>query len=136
MVFFVDVVVVTKDPEVRIYEYQEGLRTQGDEQTKEVDGSQGLVLKKRQTLLLQTRVGARRQPAALAAGYLDLADSPTPRKMFVVVLTQGWDIICLDSGLNVMWEASVSKKIPDGYFIRSGHPVASLFAGISPLSVV
>eukprot|EP00898_Chlorokybus_atmophyticus_P005991 jgi/Chlat1/6393/Chrsp44S05841 len=60
-----------------------------------------------------------RRAIALATGHLDPPPSPsagnTPRrKRVIVVVTTGWQIMCYDHNLQLVWETSVKAEWPDG----------------------
>lgn len=103
---------MTREPEIQVYQYSDLAAAAGDK------ANGRMVLQKKVSLLLETRVASRRQPVAVAAGYFELADNGAPRQMHIVVLTQGWDVICFDADLKVVWETSITKEIPEGSYIR------------------
>lgn len=72
------------------------------------------------------RVGTGRKPVAMASGYLsrdagssDGSDGDVKNKkppQVVVVLTDGWIVMCFDHHLKLMWESSVQEYIPPGLY--------------------
>jgi hypothetical protein len=56
-----------------------------------------------------------RQPVALAAGYLDAYNPAQPRNQYIVVVTDGWTIICYDWQLELQWERTIEADVSHSF---------------------
>ena len=82
------------------------------------------------------RVSAGRRAIALAAGHLvpagDSASSRSARKAVVVVVTEGWHVLCFDHNLRLMWERTLQESFPRHARVREVAVMvsdASMFEG-------
>mmetsp|Transcript_21460 Transcript_21460/g.51195 ORF Transcript_21460/g.51195 Transcript_21460/m.51195 type:complete len:700 (-) Transcript_21460:224-2323(-) len=67
------------------------------------------------------RMSAGRRAVAMATGYLDpqaVELVRALRKQVVVVVTAGWDVLCFDHNLRLMWEASIREEMPHHAEVR------------------
>mmetsp|Transcript_9037 Transcript_9037/g.25956 ORF Transcript_9037/g.25956 Transcript_9037/m.25956 type:complete len:704 (-) Transcript_9037:142-2253(-) len=87
----------------------------------------------------KVRMTAGRKAVTMATGYLD-PEQPelvrALRKQVVVVVTAGWNILCFDHNLRLMWETSIRDSLPHHAEIRevaihiSNHTMAQGDRGV------
>lgn len=70
-----------------------------------------------------------RRPVALGSGYIDV-ESGVKRHKVIVVLTEGWVVMCFDHKLNLMWESHPVDNPDPSLF----HTEASILIDPTPLS--
>lgn len=58
-------------------------------------------------LLSAVLVKSGRQAVALASGYVEPYSESRSRTQLIVVVTEGWDVLCFDSNLKLLWYAFV-----------------------------
>jgi len=105
----IEIIILTREPDIQVYEFQE--------LSNEKNGN--LKLKFSSPLALETRVIKKRQPAAVGVGYFDLYKPNQPtRKQYIVILNQGWSILCYNHKLELLWERSIDFQIPKDYYIK------------------
>ena len=82
------------------------------------------------------RVSAGRRAIALAAGHLvpagDPASSRSARKAVIVVVTEGWHVLCFDHNLRLVWERTLQESFPRHARVREVAVMvsdASMFEG-------
>lgn len=111
-----DVVLVTKQPSVKIIAKDELLYRTG----KKGDFKPASAQYEATLLSSIVRLSAGRQPAALAAGYIDPPpkDPVTLRRQVIVVVTQDWTVLCFDEKLKLMWESNLQDFVPDDFYHR------------------
>lgn len=66
-------------------------------------------VKHESSLLPDVRVGSGRRPIALQTGYLTPIDLQRnqKREQHIVVVTDGWTILCFSSTLKLIWESNL-----------------------------
>eukprot|EP00026_Physarum_polycephalum_P003889 Phypoly_transcript_03906.p1 GENE.Phypoly_transcript_03906~~Phypoly_transcript_03906.p1 ORF type:complete len:676 (+),score=80.54 Phypoly_transcript_03906:81-2108(+) len=83
---------------------------------------------KAQSSLMRT-VGVRsgRRPVGLASGYLKTSEQESTQ--VIVVVTDGWIVMCYDHNLELLWESIPVDEVPEGYYheevaiLIAPHPV-------------
>lgn len=104
-----ELVLVTKDPSIKILRCVQG--------STETAPGEALQMLKEQSLLSSLSLRIGRQPIAVATGYIQRFSSTELRQMVIVVVTEGWAVICFDHNLNKMWEKSVTVHHPHGMYL-------------------
>lgn len=82
----------------------------------DVDGWRSLPLRAEASLLSRSvRVASGRRPVAMASGYLEhersapgLGARGAARQQVIVVLTDGWAVLCFNASLHLLWESAVA----------------------------
>eukprot|EP00823_Brevimastigomonas_motovehiculus_P006167 TRINITY_DN4981_c0_g1_i1.p1 TRINITY_DN4981_c0_g1~~TRINITY_DN4981_c0_g1_i1.p1 ORF type:complete len:882 (-),score=169.57 TRINITY_DN4981_c0_g1_i1:218-2863(-) len=92
-----EIILATREPKLKIFD---AVNTGGNEQ---------LVLRKEVSLLATTMVKTGRQPIALATGYIEPYNPLKSRAQVIVVVTDGWSILCFDDKLRLLWERTVDN---------------------------
>lgn len=75
----------------------------------------GVLMAEASLLPNRVRMTAGRRAVAMATGYLDPMSTELVRalrKQVVVVVTAGWNIMCFDHNLKLMWETSIREDFP------------------------
>lgn len=76
----------------------------------------GFRVKYETTLLPDVKVGSGRRPVGLQSGFLtpfDPKNPNQPRQQVIVVVTDGWSVLCFNHLLKLMWETTISD-VPRG----------------------
>eukprot|EP00012_Vannella_robusta_P008163 CAMPEP_0206192598 /NCGR_PEP_ID=MMETSP0166-20121206/6056_1 /ASSEMBLY_ACC=CAM_ASM_000260 /TAXON_ID=95228 /ORGANISM="Vannella robusta, Strain DIVA3 518/3/11/1/6" /LENGTH=821 /DNA_ID=CAMNT_0053609129 /DNA_START=92 /DNA_END=2558 /DNA_ORIENTATION=- len=81
------------------------------------------------SLLPQFAITYGRRPVALAVGYID-PPSNVQRKQVIVVLTDGWVVMCFDYELRLLWESHAVENPNPSFF----HREASILIDHTPLT--
>lgn len=113
-----EVVYATRDCTLKVIEISPGTM-----------GTKATPTAKAQTSLLR-KVGVRsgRRPVALASGYLK-SSTTQEEKQVIVVVTDGWIVMCYDHKLELLWESIPVDEVPEGYYheevaiLIAPHPV-------------
>jgi len=82
-------------------------------------------LKAQASLLPSVRVHAGRRPVALASGYLIAYQKGQSRQQVIVVVTNGWTVMCFSSNLKLIWETNVRESVPEGVYHREVAAIIS-----------
>ncbi|KAF2074247.1 hypothetical protein CYY_004457 [Polysphondylium violaceum] len=67
---------------------------------------------------LKTKVGVSigRRPIALKTGYTKPFSSGDYNRQVIVVVTDGWAILCFDYKLNLLWESFATDEVESGHY--------------------
>jgi hypothetical protein len=68
------------------------------------------------SLLTSLRITTGRWPVALSSGYLTPFREGESRQQVIVVITNGWTVLCFNASLRLLWESNVEIFVPAGMY--------------------
>jgi outer membrane protein assembly factor BamB len=92
---------------------------------------QPLKVKAETTLIRTTGVRSGRKPVGLGSGYLQSPEANTQRKQVIVVVTDGWTVLCFSSNLKLEWESTPVDEVAHGMY----HEEVAILAVPYPVRV-
>eukprot|EP00003_Mantamonas_plastica_P030418 TRINITY_DN7553_c0_g2_i12.p1 TRINITY_DN7553_c0_g2~~TRINITY_DN7553_c0_g2_i12.p1 ORF type:complete len:236 (+),score=46.93 TRINITY_DN7553_c0_g2_i12:598-1305(+) len=107
-----EIILVTKEPSLIILDTQ---RLMGAEQ-QGLQALQSLPIKHQVSLIPSVRVAMGKQAVALTTGYIEPYNTDEVRTQVIVVVTDGWKVLCFDHKLNLLWENSISEHFSSRAF--------------------
>lgn len=136
-----EVVIVTREPKIKILKnLLPGERNKKLVRSSKVEhkndggisaaeaGKSNLVVYKEASLLSSVSVKTGRQVIAMATGYLSRYSSRKSRKQVIIVVTEGYHVLCFDDRLRLRWERTIGADFKDRHLGEiavtiSSHPL-------------
>jgi hypothetical protein len=120
----IEVILVTREPRIKVLAYNPlassssaATTSMGDNNNNNNKNNENEVLKVHHDadLLGSVAIVSGRQAVALATGYLQPYSTTKARQQVIVVVTEGWHVLCYDSKLKLLWERTVEADLGGRY---------------------
>ena len=73
-------------------------------------------IKREVTFKTSTSSIVGRRPLKMESGYLEITQEGKTRKKVIVILTDGYVLLCFNHNLKLIWETTIDHLPPDVYF--------------------